>query len=103
MFVTFSRSLGLLVRKVEQGSVEALVHALGEQVTHGKDSQEKEIAGLGLRAVVADLPNGPVAVNMAKKLTPSLLAGLVSQVCFSYYVPPPPSLLCLATAQSGLD
>ena len=58
--------------------------SLGDQVTRGKDAHRREIAGLGLRAMVADLPAGPTAVNMAKKLTPSLLAGLASQVTFCW-------------------
>ena len=51
--------------------------------TAGKQAQDREIACLGLKAIVAELPPDAtkVADNVVKTLAPLLLKGLSSKVC----------------------
>lgn len=72
--------MGLLVKRITEANTELIVVRLAKMVTSGKQHQEREISSLGLKAVVADLPSGRGAQNVAKKLTPTLITALNSKV-----------------------
>ena len=67
------------MKRIDETQVDFLVGQLGKMVTAGKQAQEREISSLGLKAVVAELPTGKGAQNVATKLTPVLVAGLSSK------------------------
>lgn len=74
-------SLGLLMRRVSVGSVETMVTDLGTKLTAaGKKEDQREIAGIGLKTAVQELPRGPAAKAAVKKLTPPLIAGISNKV-----------------------
>ena len=72
--------MGLLVKRIDEGNIEYIMFSLAKTVTSGKQPQEREISSLGLKAVVADLPSGKNALNVAKRLTPTLVSALESKV-----------------------
>ena len=72
--------MGLLVKRISEANIEQIIVRLAKMVTTGKQAQEREISSLGLKAVVADLPRGKGAQNVAKNLTPTLIAALISKV-----------------------
>ena len=56
-----------------------LVTSLGTKLTTGKNEQERDIASIGLKTVVAEVPTG-IAKSIVKRVTPTLISGLSSTV-----------------------
>ncbi len=77
-----SCSLGLLVRKVKDGSVEDIAGRLAEKLTSpSKKNVNRDIAGIALKAVIAEIGSGhPAAPAVARVVTPKMLDGLRQQV-----------------------
>lgn len=74
-------SLGLLVKKVDEPQVDLILNHLSGMITGGKQSQNREIASLGLKAVIADLPTGKGAQPLIKRCASVLIHGLQTQAC----------------------
>ena len=74
------RSLGLLTRKVGQARVEFLVESLSDKLVAGKKEQDRDIASIGLKTVVAEASGGQLAQVLVKKVTPKMVEGLKSTV-----------------------
>ena len=75
-------SLGLLVRKVKESSVEDIAGRLAEKLTSpSKKNVNRDIAGIALKAVIAEIGSGhPAAPAVARVVTPKMLDGLRQQV-----------------------
>ena len=56
-----------------------LVTSLGTKLTTGKNEQERDIASIGLKTVVAEVPTG-IAKSVVKRVTPTLISGLSATV-----------------------
>lgn len=69
-------SLALLVQRVSAAHVEDLVDALCTKLLSGKREQERDVAAIGLKTVVTDLPSGAVATLVVRRLCPKLVAGV---------------------------
>eukprot|EP01006_Ploeotia_vitrea_P018663 TRINITY_DN5030_c0_g1_i1.p1 TRINITY_DN5030_c0_g1~~TRINITY_DN5030_c0_g1_i1.p1 ORF type:complete len:1256 (+),score=241.90 TRINITY_DN5030_c0_g1_i1:44-3811(+) len=68
------RCLPPLVRKLQEVYVERLVTSLCNSCLKGDNKEKRDIAGIALRAVVAEIPND--FSSCVKKLTSPLVAGL---------------------------
>ena len=90
-------SLALLVQRVTQPHAEDVVDSLCAKLLSGKREQERDVAAIGLKTVVTDLPNGALATLVVRRLCPKLVAGVqtkarpaplhVSYVSYTLYVP----------------
>lgn len=70
------RSLGSLVKKVQESQLQQIVDNLCAFVSQDKEDL-REIASIGLKTVIVQVPtNSVVAVNVCKRLVPRLLATL---------------------------
>ena len=69
-------SLALLVQRVSAAHVEDLVDSLCTKLLSGKREQERDVAAIGLKTVVTDLPSGAVATLVVRRLCPKLVAGI---------------------------
>ena len=65
---------------MEETQIELILTRLGSMITGGKQSQDRDIASLGLKAVVADLQAGKLAQPLVNNLTSVLIQGLQSKV-----------------------
>ena len=76
------RSLGLLVRKIKEGSVEDVAGKLAEKLTaQGKKNVNRDTASIGLKEVIREVGSAhPMAPVIARVVTPKMLTGLQSTV-----------------------
>ena len=57
-----------------------MVTTLGNKLVNGKKEQERDIASIGLKTAVAELPSRP-AREVVKQITLTLISGLDKKVC----------------------
>ncbi|KAK9835209.1 hypothetical protein WJX81_005880 [Elliptochloris bilobata] len=70
------KCLALLVQRVSTAHVEDLVDSLCSKLLSGKREQERDVAAIGLKTVVTDLPGGALATLVVRRLCPKLVAGV---------------------------
>lgn len=83
-------SLAPLVKKVQEGRVVEIVESLCQKLLTGKE-QQRDIASIALKTVVAEISSGSVAQCVVVSLTPELIKGITSSVrlefpCFDLHV-----------------
>eukprot|EP00850_Spirogloea_muscicola_P001276 SM000004S15146 [mRNA] locus=s4:1584727:1593967:+ [translate_table: standard] len=66
-----------LVKKVSEARVVDLVENLSTKLLTGKE-QQRDIASIALKVVVAELPGGQVANSVLQSLTPKLIKGIAA-------------------------
>ena len=72
-------SLAPLVKKVQEGRVVEIVESLCQKLLTGKE-QQRDIASIALKTVVAEISSGSVAQCVVVSLTPELIKGITSSV-----------------------
>lgn len=77
---TFACSLAPLVKKVHEGRVVEIVESLCQKLLTGKE-QQRDIASIALKTVVAEISSGNVAQCVVVSLTPKLIKGITNPVC----------------------
>jgi len=78
--VTLACSLAPLVKKVHEGRVVEIVESLCQKLLTGKE-QQRDIASIALKTVVAEISSGNVAQCVVVSLTPKLIKGITNPVC----------------------
>ena len=58
---------------------EDVVDSLCAKLLAGKREQERDVAAIGLKTMVTDLPGGPLAALVVQRLCPKLVAGVQSK------------------------
>ena len=74
------RSLGLLVCRIQEGSVDMLLQDLCTKLFAGKKEHQRDLASIGLKTVVAEVSGGQLAKTVVKRIVPHLIAGIKTQV-----------------------
>jgi cullin-associated NEDD8-dissociated protein 1 len=74
------RSLAILVRKVDEQRALDIVQSLCGEVISGKKEQQREVASIGLKAVIAEIPSGPLAAKATTQIAHTMLQGAGKQV-----------------------
>ena len=74
------RSLGPLVTRVKEGSVETILTQLCNKMLQGKSEQQRDLASIGLKGIVSEA-SVSLAGTLSSKLTPKLVAGIDAKVC----------------------
>ncbi len=69
------RSLGLLVRKVSDVRAEEMIRSLCDKVLSGKKEQQRDIASIGIKTIIAEIQGGPLATSLASTVTKKMLEG----------------------------
>jgi hypothetical protein len=72
-------SLAPLVKKVNEGRVVDIVESLCQRLLTGRE-QQRDIASIALKTVVAEISSGSVAQCVVVSLTPKLTKGITSSV-----------------------
>ncbi|KAK9803499.1 hypothetical protein WJX73_009717 [Symbiochloris irregularis] len=72
------KCLGLLACRLQKDNVETLLQDLCTKLSTGKEHQ-RDLASIGLKTVVADVPGPPLATTVVKSITPHLIAGIRKQ------------------------
>ena len=75
-----ARSLAILVRKVDEQRALDVVFSLCDKVISGKKEQQREVASIGLKAVIAEIPSGPLAAKATTQIAQTMLQGTGKQV-----------------------
>lgn len=73
-------SLAPLVKKVHESRVVEIVESLCQKLLTGKE-QQRDIASIALKTVVAEISSGNVAQCVVVSLTPKLIKGITYPVC----------------------
>ena len=73
-------SLGLLARKVADARLQEITESLCQRVVSGKKEQQRDIASIGLKTVIAEVPAGSHATVLVGRMTPFLIEGISKQV-----------------------
>lgn len=68
------------MKKVHEGRVVEIVDSLCQKLLTGKE-QQRDIASIALKTVVAEISSGNVAQCVVVSLTPKLIKGITSPVC----------------------
>lgn len=68
------------MKKVHEGRVVEIVESLCQKLLTGKE-QQRDIASIALKTVVAEISSGNVAQCVVVSLTPKLIKGITSPVC----------------------
>jgi hypothetical protein len=72
-------SLAPLVKKVSECRVVEIVDSLCQRLLTGRE-QQRDIASIALKTVVAEISSGSVAQCVVVSLTPKLIKGITSSV-----------------------
>jgi len=84
-------SLGLLVPKIKEAQLQVIVDTLGDYILQNKKENLRDIAGIGLKSVVAQTaPESPTAPSIVHRVTPKLIKGIQVRLCCLQKLP-----LCL--------
>lgn len=67
------------MKKVHEGRVVEIVESLCQKLLTGKE-QQRDIASIALKTVVAEISSGNVAQCVVVSLTPKLIKGITSPV-----------------------
>ncbi len=73
-------SLAILIRKVDEQRALDIVCSLCDKVLLGKKEQQREVASIGLKAVIAEIPGGPLAAKATTQIAQSMLQGTQNKV-----------------------
>lgn len=73
-------SLGLLVNRVAVFRVEEILQMLCQNLISGKREQQRDIAGIGLKTVIAGIKGGPLAAVVVKQVSPMMVQGVQKKV-----------------------
>ncbi len=73
-----ARSLGLLVRKVNEARAEEMTSQLCDKATSvtTKKEQQRDVASIGLKTIVGEIRGLPVAASLAQTITKKMLLGM---------------------------
>eukprot|EP00195_Chlamydomonas_chlamydogama_P007020 CAMPEP_0202892974 /NCGR_PEP_ID=MMETSP1392-20130828/2632_1 /ASSEMBLY_ACC=CAM_ASM_000868 /TAXON_ID=225041 /ORGANISM="Chlamydomonas chlamydogama, Strain SAG 11-48b" /LENGTH=1235 /DNA_ID=CAMNT_0049577131 /DNA_START=157 /DNA_END=3864 /DNA_ORIENTATION=- len=69
------KCLGILVRKVAEARAEEMARSLCDKVILGKKEQQRDIASIGLKTIIAEISGGQLATNCAAIITSKMLEG----------------------------
>lgn len=85
-------SLAPLVKKICEQQVLEMTNKLCDKLLNGKE-QNRDIASIALKTIVAEVPNAAVAQSVLVSISPKLQHGIVTQVSpiyssfnFSFYL-----------------
>jgi len=71
------KCLGLLVPKIKEAQLHVIVDTLGDYVLQNKKETLRDIAGIGLKSVIAQTPpESPIAPSIVQRVTPKLIKGV---------------------------
>jgi len=70
------KCLGLLVNRVAVFRVEEILQMLCQNLISGKREQQRDIAGIGLKTVIAGIKGGPLAAVVVKQVSPMMVQGV---------------------------
>ena len=68
------------MRKVAEPRAEELARALSDKVLTGKKDQLRDIASIGLKTVIAEIPGGSLAYSTSAIITAKMLEGIAKKV-----------------------
>jgi hypothetical protein len=68
-----------MVHKFNETRIEDAVEALAGKLVHGKEAQ-RDIAAIGLKTVIAEVPGGALGAGVAKRMVPKLVEGIGTKV-----------------------
>ena len=66
--------------------MEQIVQSLGDTLVAAKQEQQRDIAGIGLKTVIAEVPAGPTVQGIVQKATPALTMGITAKARPSLYL-----------------
>lgn len=73
-------SLGLLTRKIADARLQDITESLCPRIVSGRKEQQRDIASIGLKTVIAEVPAGSHATVLVSRMTPFLVEGISKQV-----------------------
>lgn len=73
-------SLGSLAHKVTDARLLDITENLCQRVVSGKKEQQRDIASIGLKTVIAEVPTGSQATALVSRMTPFLIEGMSKKV-----------------------
>jgi len=88
------------VQRVSTAHAEDVVDSLCAKLLAGKREQERDVAAIGLKTMVTDLPSGPLAALVVQRLCPKLVAGVQSKARAAWG---PPAVAARVHGKGGAD
>ena len=71
------------MKKIREQQVLEMTNKLCDKLLNGKE-QNRDIASIALKTIVAEVPNATVAQSVLVSISPKLIRGIVTQVSLIY-------------------
>ena len=69
-------SLGLLVNRVAEVQVGHMIHVLCQNLLSSKKEQKRDVASIGLKAVISEISGGSLGLVAIKNVAPCMIGGV---------------------------